>query len=156
MTEIQHQIRAESVVVEARSWVGTPYHDHAALKGVGCDCLGLMVGLYRNLIGPLPIEIPPYRGDWADAQTGDLLIEAGRKLFTTRKSSDSYQAADILVFRLRPDLAAKHLALVSGPDTMIHAYERAGVVEATLAPWWRRRIAATFQFTTPLHPRQGI
>ena len=28
------------VIATARSWLGTPYHDQASLRGVGCDCLG--------------------------------------------------------------------------------------------------------------------
>ncbi|REC53631.1 peptidase, partial [Rhodosalinus sediminis] len=29
------------VIAIARSWLGTPYHDQASLRGIGCDCLGL-------------------------------------------------------------------------------------------------------------------
>ena len=146
----EKSLQPAAVVAEARDWLGTPYRDHASVKGVGCDCLGLLVGLHRTLIGPLPVAVPPYRGDWADAQTGDLLIEAGRALFAERVPASAFAPADILVFRLRPDLAAKHLALVTGPQSMIHAYERAGVIESTLVPWWRNRIAAAFRFPQPL------
>jgi cell wall-associated NlpC family hydrolase len=37
------------VIAEARSWIGTPYaHQHRA-KGIGADCLGLLIGCCRNL-----------------------------------------------------------------------------------------------------------
>ncbi len=42
---------AAAVVVEALSWVGTPYRHQAAQKGVGCDCLGLVRGVWRALYG---------------------------------------------------------------------------------------------------------
>ena len=56
-----------ALVAEARSWIGTPYRHQASLKGVGCDCLGLLRGVWRALIGPEPEEAPPYAPDWAEA-----------------------------------------------------------------------------------------
>ena len=37
--------RAARVVAEARRWIGTPYHHQARLRGVGCDCAGLIIGV---------------------------------------------------------------------------------------------------------------
>jgi NlpC/P60 family putative phage cell wall peptidase len=39
------------VVAAARDWLGTPYHDQASVKGVGCDCLGLVRGVWREVVG---------------------------------------------------------------------------------------------------------
>src|SRR5215207_7343246 len=36
----------EQIVAAARGWIGTPYHHQASVKGVGCDCLGLIRGLW--------------------------------------------------------------------------------------------------------------
>lgn len=47
------------VVEIARRWIGTPYHHQASLKGVGCDCLGLVRGVYRELCGAEPEPMPP-------------------------------------------------------------------------------------------------
>ena len=41
----------ERVIAAARGWLGTPYHDQASVKGVGCDCLGLVRGVWRDLYG---------------------------------------------------------------------------------------------------------
>jgi len=38
-----------SIIAEARSWIGTPYHHQAALKGVGYDCLGFVRGVWRAI-----------------------------------------------------------------------------------------------------------
>jgi NlpC/P60 family putative phage cell wall peptidase len=35
------------IVVATRDWIGTPYQHQASLKGVGCDCLGLVRGVWR-------------------------------------------------------------------------------------------------------------
>lgn len=37
------------VVQAARAWLGTPYHHQARLRGVGVDCLGLLIGVCREL-----------------------------------------------------------------------------------------------------------
>ena len=52
------------IVAEALSWVGTPYRDQASCKGAGCDCLGLVRGVWRAVIGPEPEAMPPYSRDW--------------------------------------------------------------------------------------------
>lgn len=33
-----------------RSWIGTPYHHQESVKQVGCDCLGLVRGVYEEYI----------------------------------------------------------------------------------------------------------
>lgn len=37
------------IVTCARTWVGTPYHHQARLKGVGVDCAGVPIGVAREL-----------------------------------------------------------------------------------------------------------
>ena len=48
--ELRHPI-AEAVVKEALSWLGTPYRHQGSRKGVGCDCLGLVMGVWRAIHG---------------------------------------------------------------------------------------------------------
>ena len=40
---------ADLIVSEARRWIGTPFHHQARIKGKGCDCLGLIVGVAKEL-----------------------------------------------------------------------------------------------------------
>ena len=40
------------VIDIVRSWLGTHYQDQASLRGVGCDCLGLARGVWREVVGP--------------------------------------------------------------------------------------------------------
>ena len=61
------------IVAETRAWIGTPYRHQASLKGVGCDCLGLVRGVWRATIGDEPECAPPYAPDWAEAASGVLL-----------------------------------------------------------------------------------
>ena len=50
------------IVAIVRAWCGTPYRHQASRKGVGCDCLGLVRGVYRELHGADPAVIPAYPG----------------------------------------------------------------------------------------------
>ena len=42
---------AERIVAEASTWLGTPYRHQGSRKGVGCDCLGLVRGVWREVYG---------------------------------------------------------------------------------------------------------
>ena len=55
-----------TIVALARGWIGTPYQHQASLKGVGCDCLGLLRGVWREYSGAEPESVPPYTPDWAE------------------------------------------------------------------------------------------
>ncbi len=137
---------AERVVAAARSWIGTPYRHQASLKGVGCDCLGLVRGVWRELYGSEP-ELPPaYQPDWAERSGEDRLRDAARRHFGAEIPVAEMRPGDLLLFCWRPDLPAKHAGILSAGDRFIHAYEQAAVIESALVPSWRRRIAGVFRF----------
>jgi NlpC/P60 family putative phage cell wall peptidase len=133
------------IVAEARAWIGTPYRHQASLKGVGCDCLGLIRGVWRALHGEEPERAPPYARDWAEVAQSEPLAEAGfRHLVPV--DVNAFAPGDVLLFRWRAGLVAKHAAIATAYNTMIHAHDGAAVAEVALAPWWRRRIAYAFRF----------
>jgi NlpC/P60 family putative phage cell wall peptidase len=59
---------------------------------------------------------------------------------------DAFAEGDVLLFRWRTNLPAKHAAIITAPDKIVHAHDGASVAEVTLAPWWRRHIAYAFRF----------
>ena len=139
------------IVTEARRWIGTPYRHQASLEGVGCDCLGLVRGVWRGLYGPEPETAPPYAASWAEsAENGtDPLAEAARRhLVPVGCALASYEPepGDVLLFAFRAHLPAKHCALATGAGTMIHAHDGAAVSEVALTGWWRRHLTHVFRF----------
>ena len=52
----------------------------------------------------------------------------------------------LILFRMMPRAIAKHVGILTGPDTFLHAYERLGVIEEPLTNAWQRRIAFAFLF----------
>jgi NlpC/P60 family putative phage cell wall peptidase len=134
-----------AIVAEARAWIGTPYRHQASLKGVGCDCLGLVRGVWRALCGHEPEAVPAYSRDWAEvARCETLALAAGRHM--TEIGCAEFRPGDVLLFRWRAGLTAKHAAIATAPDRMVHAHDGAAVTEIALAPWWRRRLAFAFRF----------
>jgi NlpC/P60 family putative phage cell wall peptidase len=133
------------VVAIARQWIGTPYHHQASLKGVGTDCLGIVRGVYRELFGFDPEAPPAYSADWAEALGRETLLEAAARHLVVAAASD-VRDGDVLVFRIRSEARAKHMAILTSATTMVHAVEASGTVEVPLGDWWRRRIAGVYAF----------
>lgn len=119
------------------------------MKGVGCDCLGLIRGVWRELLGDEPEAMPAYTRDWGDATGSEPLLAAARRHLTPIPPSLVLRG-DILVFRMQAGVA-KHAGIVAEelqdePARFIHAVEELGVVEVALTRWWRRRIETAFAF----------
>ncbi|WP_099445241.1 NlpC/P60 family protein [Caulobacter sp. BP25] len=136
------------VLAHARLWLGTPYRHQASTLGAGCDCLGLVRGVWRALHGAEPQAPPPYRPDWAEVGERELLLEAFGRWLTPIPLSDA-RPGDVFVFRMAPGAVAKHCAIQSGPERMIHAYWGRACVESALGRWWRERCVAGFRFPLP-------
>ena len=136
---------ADAVLAEAATWVGTPYRHQGTRKGVGCDCLGLVRGIWREVYRSEPETPGPYAPDWAETGGGDRLIEAARRHCVEKPVAEG-EPGDLIVFRWRPRHAAKHLGILLARDSFLHAYEGHAVMVSALVPQWRRRIAGIFAF----------
>lgn len=135
-------------VSEARGWIGTPYLHQASVQGAGCDCLGLVRGVWRALYGSEPEVIPRYSADWDEPQGEEVLFVAATRHLRRCTAAD-WRPGQVLLFRMRDGAVAKHLGIqaeVGAAPTFIHAYRGHGVVESPLSDPWQRRIAARFAF----------
>jgi NlpC/P60 family putative phage cell wall peptidase len=133
------------VIEAARGWLGTPYHNQASVRGVGCDCLGLARGVWREVVGPEPFPIPTYSRDWGETGALEVLAEGTRTCMLEAAPADVCPGA-LLLFRMAPNAIAKHVGILTKVDRLIHACERLGVIEEPLTAPWRRRIAFAFLF----------
>ena len=59
--------------------MGTPYRHQASVLGAGADCLGLVRGVWRGVIGEEPERAPGYTPDWAEALGEETLLDAARR-----------------------------------------------------------------------------
>lgn len=138
----------------ARTWIGTPYRHQTSTKGQGCDCLGLVRGVWRETLGAEPAEIEPYTPDWSEASNDERLWRAALR-YLEPLSKDALVSGCILLFRMRRNAVAKHLGIYSvgsfNKPSFIHAYSGHGVVETPLSDPWRRKIVAQFAFPIRRH-----
>ena len=147
MTSLQ-----ERALAEARTWLGTPYRHQASEKGVGCDCLGLIRGVWRAVVGKEPQAVPPYRPDWAETGGEETLLAAARA-WLIEIDPDRAQPGDVVLFRMTPDAVVKHAGILSALATpaaherrVIHAYWAHACVESWMGRWWGRRLSHAFRF----------
>lgn len=139
---------AQDIVDEAREWLGTPYVHQASTKGAGADCLGLLRGVWRVVVGQEPETVPVYSADWSEPQGEERMWRAARRNMIERPP-DHLSPGCVLLFRMREAGVAKHLGIVSETGAVprfVHAYSGHGVVENTLSDPWRRRVVACFEF----------
>jgi NlpC/P60 family putative phage cell wall peptidase len=138
-------ISRNAILAEARDWIGTPYQHQASAKGAGCDCLGLVRGVWRALYGAEPEPAPAYTPDWAERHGEETLLQAARRRMIEIAVQEA-QPGDVLLFRMAAEAPAKHAAILDEGDRLIHAYWARAVVRSRFAPWWRARCAAAFSF----------
>jgi len=131
----------------ARSWIGTPYVHQASLKGAGCDCLGLLRGVWRELGREEAQTPPPYSPDWAEATAAETLRDAlARHL--DEIALEKIAPGDVVLFRMVVHGPAKHCGILAAKDgalTLIHARQNKRVSEEAFTPAWRRKLAFAFR-----------
>lgn len=143
---------AQRALAAARVFLGTPYRHQGSRAGIGCDCLGLVRGVWRALYGTEPEQPGAYTADWAETGGGELLrAAAARHLREIEVGAAG--PGDVVLFRWRDGSPAKHCGVLDDPDPeggrrLIHAYEGSAVVCSPLTPGWARRISSAFRFPT--------
>jgi NlpC/P60 family putative phage cell wall peptidase len=117
------------------------------VKGAGCDCLGLLRGVWRELRGAEAEAPPPYSPDWAEARGEETLRDALARHLSEIEPRDA-APGDIVLFRMAANGPAKHCAIVAEKDgalTLIHARQNKRVSEEAFSAPWRRKLAYAFR-----------
>ena len=138
----------DRLVAEARTWLGTPYVHQMARHGAGCDCLGLVRGMWRAVYGQEPEAPPAYSMDWSEPQGEERLWAAALRHLVPKDPGD-VGFGDVVLFRMKAGAVAKHLGVqseIGATPRFIHAYSGHGVVESAMSAPWARRIVARFEF----------
>jgi NlpC/P60 family putative phage cell wall peptidase len=144
MTEALRQ----AVVAEARSWIGTPFHHAARVKGAGVDCLMLLAEVYERAGVAAHIAPPFYVPDWHLHQGAERYMEGLLRYarpIAAPPQGPGPLPGDIALFRFGRTFS--HGAIVTLWPRLVHAYWAIGVVwgDATLYPLRDRPV----RFFTP-------
>ncbi len=135
----------DDIITATRGWIGTPYRHQASLKGAGADCLGLVRGVWRDVYGAEPEAPPAYSPGWAESSAGEALADAALRHLVPQQLQDT-QPGDVLLFRWKNHLPAKHAGIAVSTTRMVHAHDGLAVCEVSLSPWWLKRLAFVFRF----------
>ncbi len=131
MTEAEERA---AVVAAARGWIGTPFHDGAALKGVGVDCAQLVRAV--ALETGLRAAVEPtggYSSQWMLHRDDDRLVRFVLR-YTREIEAGESREGDLVIYRVGRAFA--HVAIISGPARIVHAHKTSGmVVEGSIDGW---------------------
>lgn len=124
------------IVAVARGWVNTPFVWQASVRGVGCDCRGLISGVARDLGLPEADTFYARTADYAKVDTA--LLKAGLRAVFDPATVE--QPGDVLLLRVGDK--AQHLAIYAGSGRMIHTYGKgpSKVIEVPMGRVWRDAI----------------
>ena len=116
-----------AVVAEAMTWLGTNYHAHARIKGVGVDCAQFVLGVYTVALGITEPEIPPYAIDWFMHSSQEKYLE-GLAPYMMERSHLPPDAlpGDLVLFRF--GRANSHAGIVTAWPEFVHADRQIGKV----------------------------
>lgn len=138
-------ITREAIIAEARTWLGTRWQHGTSLKGVATDCIGLIVGVARELELPeaLAFQHDARFQGYGRTPNPQLLMQAVELYLEPTRGVAV--PGDVLLLRFKVD--PQHFAILSTPDYMIHSYAPARkVVEHRIDPLWRSRIVDHFKY----------
>ncbi len=121
MTHNESAERA-AVVAAARSWIGTPYHNCADVKGAGVDCGMLLVRVFVDTGLCPPFDPRPYPVDWhlhrAEERYLAFLLERCAEVVAPLPG-------DIMVLRYGRCYSHGGIVTRAAPVTIVHAFHPA-------------------------------
>lgn len=109
-------VTREQIVAEARTWLGTPWHHDAAIKGAGVDCAQFLRRVYIDAGAVPAFEVEHYPMQWYLHQGQPLFLEWVAKF---GHKVDVALPGDVLMFNFGRHAA--HGAIVLDEHYMIHA-----------------------------------
>lgn len=130
--------RAEFLAL-ARTWLGTPYHNQARLKGVGADCIGFIIGAASEATGRA-ITAPCTYGRYPAPVQALAAIRASGECITIPLVDA--KPGDVVYMRIARE--PQHFGILGEAGTLIHCIESAGVVEVNFVDWMKANVVHVF------------
>lgn len=121
----------EAIVSEALTWLDTPFHHQARLKGCGVDCANLLAGVFAA-IGLAPnVVLDAYPQDWHIHNDEPRFVKTLALYADKLPLGEPAQPGDIAMFQYGRHAA--HGAIVTAWPQVIHAWKDVGRVVLTEA-----------------------
>ena len=120
----------KAVLAEARTWLRTPYHHRARVKGAGVDCLMLLAEVYERAgtfemmgIDPKTLKIPEY--------PQDIMVHRSEETYLEGLGQYSVETGEILPGNIaiwKFGRIFSHAAIIIDWPEVIHASRPDGIV----------------------------
>jgi cell wall-associated NlpC family hydrolase len=126
-----NEAKRERVIGAAESWLETPFHDVAGVKGVGVDCAHLLARVFEDAGLMEHLSIKPYSPQFFMHRSEERFVAQVLE-YAEEISDDEIQPADIVIYKIGRCFA--HGAIIcEWPTRIIHAYKAARRVIASHA-----------------------
>lgn len=142
--------KADDIIAEARTWLKTPFRHQASLKGVGCDCVGLIKGV-GQATGAIVNVDPRWETYRHYRRTPNpRLMRQGMEDFLMPISREEALPGDVIWMQWRENLPM-HLGILGvlgdGRVTLIHAYAHVRMVtEHGFTDEWQARANSYWRY----------
>lgn len=115
----------QSVIEEAMTWLRTPYHNCAKVKGHGVDCGMLLIMVYSKALGMPEFDPGKYSPEWHLHRSEEIYLKYVQMAFEEIPLCEA-KAADALVYKYGRTWS--HGAILINDTQVIHAYKGYGVI----------------------------
>ena len=115
----------QKIIDEAVTWLRTPWHHRACIKGAGVDCVFLLVGVFNNvgLTNIKDADVPYYPTDIMMHKNEETVIEVIRKY---AHAVTEPLPGDVIVWKF--GRIYSHAAIVVNYPIIIHANRKDAMV----------------------------
>lgn len=140
------------IIAKAREYVGTPFVHLGRQKGVGIDCVGLVLCVAEDLGLVDSNGVLLLKTDYATYSpqpSGQGLVQRELVRRTKRKLANQFLPGDIV--SLRVPIEPCHVGIITeykGVPYIVHAYSggERKCIEHIFNAQWQRRVSTVFEF----------
>ena len=122
----EEHLRAHVIEV-AHSWLGTPFHDCARIKGVGVDCACLIAEVFAEAGLIERVAIPTYSPQFFLHQDEPILLSIIEG-YTRAIPEIEARPADLVIYKFGRQFSHCGLIIPPGWPSILHAYKQDGRV----------------------------
>lgn len=143
-----------AVVAEAKTWIGTPYHHRAALKGVGADCATILTKIYPAALPwckDYQFNLPNYSMDWHLHRSDEMYLKL---VEVYANEVPEGKPGDIVVFKFGRSFS--HGGIIIEWPTIVHALLQARCVMIDDASINHDLVPRERKFFSPWMKQYGI
>ena len=136
----------EAIVAEAWTWLRTPWHHRARVKGHGVDCAQFLCAVYEAAGAAPHVDLGAYPRDWHLHQDRPRFLEVLRQY---AQPADAALPGDIAMFLFGRHPA--HGSIVTAWPRILHAYRDEGMVaesDVSVSPRLTERFAGFWRLKT--------